>query len=232
MRYSRMPLTRRYPGHQAAPSWWRARDSWDFLLMAGKVGHTPFLRPLVLILSSLRISVTWHHSLGFSQSRWEGLQRPCLTLLSFSSVYVSALEHLRSPALNTPISPDSSSAFQGILSPSFSRNVFDVVKNSFINSVSNARLETARRNVVFGLERNEYRKSILWGLTINLCRLRRHLTHKFPFLIVKEAAQRACIFGVENSQHLCPGPPVACLGATWIKETLRCVFRCQQKKTS
>lgn len=116
--------------------------------------------------------------------------------------------------------------------PPFSRNVFDVVKNSFINSVSNACLETARRSAVFGLERNEYRKSILWGLTINLCRLRRHLTHKFPFLIVKEAAQRACIFGVENSQHLCPGLPVACLGATWIKETLRCVFRCQQKKTS
>lgn len=98
---------RRYPGHQAAPSWWRARDSWDFLLMAGKVGHTPFLGPPVLILSSLRISVTWHYSLGFSQSRWEELQRPCLTLLSFSSVYMSAVEHPRSPALNTPISPDS-----------------------------------------------------------------------------------------------------------------------------
>lgn len=40
------------------------------------------------------------------------------------------------------------------------------------------------------------------------------------------------VFGVENPQHLCPGLPVAFLGAAWIKETLRCVFRCQQKKTS
>lgn len=204
------------------------RDPWGLLAVSGE--GEPHTSSRVTHTDSVVSKFLWPGvTLDLSQPRWEGCQRQLLTRSGRSPV--STLKYLRSAALETPVEPATARCPLGDLSTEI---LFFLERVRLLKAPSLTWCQIPAWKLPPGMlsldwKETNIKRVLLRSLKSNLCRLWRHLTHKFPFLATRALRER--VFLAWRILRTC-GPAASCLSGSKRqedKETLRCVFHCQQK---